>query len=343
MADFDIDNYMDLDAYYLDDETNVLVKDNINLNLKLKGHLKCNPSGLNSSCESLGANSDPFFDDSSYDDPVVTAQSVLSMDDVPNVAADATATSPIIITPLDAQFTGFDNFFFDENNFFRVERDCIYNFPNKDLIDNDTLLDCGYSDSVSEVSDDLRHDWLSECDDTNECSDKCGSPDKIHNNNDTKEIPPLKHKPKCDNLRSSEPVPSPSPTLPPTIGALVKHTYGAKLKQPCSLQCFHCDTIFKTYTLLVDHYEKFNLYKNLKYKCPLNLCPFHLIGFNKKLVVRKHIVSQHFNKKTQKLSCKSSFDEANLISQMIYTCKTCRKVFYRKDSLQRHYRLIHKT
>lgn len=104
--------------------------------------------------------------------------------------------------------------------------------------------------------------------------------------------------------------------------------------------CFDCGKGLKNLYQLILHYEEERLFDKLKFKCVIRNCPFHAIGFERKMNLRKHIISQHFNKEKQMLACHE--DELNLIKELLYFCDGCEGVFYRKDTLKRHEKLHQK-
>ncbi|EGV62158.1 hypothetical protein CANTEDRAFT_136098 [Yamadazyma tenuis ATCC 10573] len=107
------------------------------------------------------------------------------------------------------------------------------------------------------------------------------------------------------------------------------------------LLCSHCPKKFETVHELALHCQEFNLYKGFKYKCPLATCPFKLIGFNKKLDLRRHVTAKHIDRKTFEVLTDDTYEE-KFVRSLVYFCH-CQRVFYRRDSLQRHQRLIHRN
>lgn len=122
-------------------------------------------------------------------------------------------------------------------------------------------------------------------------------------------------------------------------GSFSKNILYSKLREPVS--CTHCDHSFESIWDLASHFEEFKI--NTAHKCPFDLCPFHLIGFSRKADLRRHCFQKHSEKVKSKDSI--SGDIKNILNNLIYSCKfeNCKKNFYRKDSLQRHLKLVHEN
>lgn len=105
--------------------------------------------------------------------------------------------------------------------------------------------------------------------------------------------------------------------------------------------CSHCNGEFENLYQLIRHYEKENFLDQLKFKCVIRNCPFHSIGFRKKLDVRRHIIAEHYNNKTRNISDFHG-DEIDFMKRLLYFCKECEKAFYRNDTLKRHEKHVHR-
>lgn len=105
-----------------------------------------------------------------------------------------------------------------------------------------------------------------------------------------------------------------------------------------NIQCSHCDEEFKSYLELSSHIDTYKLIRI--HKCPVLECPYNLIGFDKKALLRHHVISYHFNKGSL---LPEYYQYAQKLYSLIYKCndKKCGKCFYRRDSLSRHTKLVH--
>lgn len=122
-------------------------------------------------------------------------------------------------------------------------------------------------------------------------------------------------------------------------GSFSKNILSSKLRDPVG--CTHCDHSFENIWDLASHFEEFKI--NTAHKCPFDLCPFHLIGFSRKADLRRHCFQKHSEKVKSKDTING--DVKNILNNLIYSCKfeNCQKNFYRKDSLQRHLKLVHEN
>lgn len=105
--------------------------------------------------------------------------------------------------------------------------------------------------------------------------------------------------------------------------------------------CTHCNDEFESLLLLAEHFDKYKL--TTAHKCPFDSCPFFMIGFTRKADLRRHCLTKHFEK--GKLTQSINKNIKQVLNNLIYSCKidNCGKNFYRKDSLQRHLKLVHKN
>lgn len=107
------------------------------------------------------------------------------------------------------------------------------------------------------------------------------------------------------------------------------------------IACSHCDYTARNILELAKHFDKFRI--NAGHKCPFETCPFNFIGFTRKAELRRHCISSHFER--GKLNESTNQSVKTVLSNLVYSCKfpNCGKNFYRKDSLQRHLKLVHEN
>lgn len=107
------------------------------------------------------------------------------------------------------------------------------------------------------------------------------------------------------------------------------------------IACSHCDYTAPNILELAKHFDKFRI--NAGHKCPFETCPFNFIGFTRKAELRRHCISSHFER--GKLNESTNQSVKTVLSNLVYSCKfpNCGKNFYRKDSLQRHLKLVHEN
>lgn len=103
--------------------------------------------------------------------------------------------------------------------------------------------------------------------------------------------------------------------------------------------CTHCNQRFDSILQLGHHFDKYKVVT--PHKCPFDSCPYFLIGFSRKAELRRHCLTKHFEK--GKLTQSINQNIKQVLNNLIYSCKidNCGKNFYRKDSLQRHLKLVH--
>mmetsp|Transcript_195 Transcript_195/g.174 ORF Transcript_195/g.174 Transcript_195/m.174 type:complete len:382 (-) Transcript_195:655-1800(-) len=105
--------------------------------------------------------------------------------------------------------------------------------------------------------------------------------------------------------------------------------------------CTHCNNRFDSILQLGHHFDKNKLVT--PHKCPFDSCPYFFIGFARKAELRRHCLTKHFEK--GKLTQSINQNIKQVLNNLIYSCKidNCGKNFYRKDSLQRHLKLVHEN
>lgn len=128
----------------------------------------------------------------------------------------------------------------------------------------------------------------------------------------------------------------------PSLVEQLKSKYsGAELsaKSKSPYQCSHCNRDFATIIDLAIHFDRCKI--TTAHKCPFEACPFQYVGFSRKADLRRHCLTKHFEK--GKLNERINLDVKHILKSLIYSCnyENCGKNFYRKDSLQRHMKLVH--
>lgn len=115
-----------------------------------------------------------------------------------------------------------------------------------------------------------------------------------------------------------------------------------------TLLCGHCNTDYDNVEAYMTHLEAEGFqHENF---CADTTCPFSVLGFRFKWLLRRHICKHHLkdynSTRTRKASCESSGKRdalTRLLLQHVYVCELngCSRAFYRLDSLLRHQKLLH--
>lgn len=429
MNHFDIGNYLNLDKYYKDEDTNEIHKDNINLSLKLGGYLKCRHRTKTIE-EPISSNSNGYITTT-----IVTApdnDSSSAVNSANSVAANNSEEYyKSMTTPIDSINKSFSSACMEDLNSYKQTTTnpdlfCLSagsnhnpnnnqwsdswfvsayksNASNSDLsnhansgLPSSYELASGRFLSTSSLSSSLDSDinMMDDSEDINVKQQSCGdmNSEEMWGGSNTEfqsddfqsnlwnllSDKPNQHEDQLhhcvpsqlnDYSYGSSPYPSlnitplnsrsGSPGTPsslfscpydsneeeevvpktPTFCEMIMNKFESVLNDFDDYDCSHCNVKFHTLYSYLQHCEREDLFKLLKYKCPVNSCPLRLIGLNKKVLLRKHVLDSHYNRKKQVYTCKKS-DVPN-VRQLVFTCGYCDKVFYRKDSLNRHLRLIH--
>lgn len=119
------------------------------------------------------------------------------------------------------------------------------------------------------------------------------------------------------------------------------------LRKP--IECNHCTQCFNKATHYAEHLDRLVLVP--KYDCPVPSCLHARIGFLKKMDLKIHISQIHLTKyngckKTEEKSkVRDKFGPKVFDRMMSYlnvcNVESCGRAFYRKDSLNRHMKLLH--
>ncbi|KAG7932400.1 hypothetical protein KL934_003843 [Ogataea polymorpha] len=130
-------------------------------------------------------------------------------------------------------------------------------------------------------------------------------------------------------------------------------------KKGSSYKCSHCTEQFNTVESFILHLEKYKLVRSNK--CPVKDCPYRIIGLPRKPELRRHCLSQHSETLENLLRLKfqegiepdvrtlskpkNNESEVDPKKKKPNVCprEGCGKKFRRKDSLQRHERLVHEN
>lgn len=117
-----------------------------------------------------------------------------------------------------------------------------------------------------------------------------------------------------------------------------------KLAKP--IGCCHCKEVFRSTVAYAEHLDVYDV--AVQHTCPVADCPFNYIGFCKKVDLRVHVFNAHFKKKKGLKHHKPDPHGdhiKNMLTDLLYICEDhhCLRPFYRRDSLTRHMRLVHKV
>lgn len=106
-------------------------------------------------------------------------------------------------------------------------------------------------------------------------------------------------------------------------------------------KCSHCAEFFPTLYMLAQHFDEHKVARY--FQCPFKGCVWNILGLPRRAEVRRHCSSQH--------STKIEFERCNEnrlnatpttnVEKIICSHENCSRVFKRKDSLQRHIKLVH--
>ncbi|ODV81370.1 uncharacterized protein CANTADRAFT_19012 [Suhomyces tanzawaensis NRRL Y-17324] len=104
----------------------------------------------------------------------------------------------------------------------------------------------------------------------------------------------------------------------------------------------HCSAVFQDFIELAEHYDEHKIirYCPRSFICPIDDCPMNILGYNKKALLKQHVVSHHFAKGYVKPEL---LKYSQQLLSIVFVCEhsDCKKGFYRRDSLTRHLKLVH--
>lgn len=132
----------------------------------------------------------------------------------------------------------------------------------------------------------------------------------------------------------------------PLVAKLLELYPNHATKLPKSVSCCHCKEQFSTTLDYAAHLDAHSV--AVQHTCPVADCPFSYLGFSKKGDLRIHVFNAHFKKKKGLKHHRPDTEGDHLkseLSNLLYICENhhCLRPFYRRDSLTRHMRLVHKV
>lgn len=150
------------------------------------------------------------------------------------------------------------------------------------------------------------------------------------------------------SISSINSLPNKLPLLKPTFESYLKeYIKDDDYKLSKSVNCNHCETSFNNILKYCKHLDEFKL--TTPYQCADKTCPFHKVGFMKKIDLRVHITQVHLQiYNNSSIQEKMKLIEKNpqvyeFFMNYTYVCpnESCKRIFYRKDTLNRHVKLVH--
>ncbi|KAL7663222.1 hypothetical protein ABC855_g3951 [[Candida] zeylanoides] len=109
-----------------------------------------------------------------------------------------------------------------------------------------------------------------------------------------------------------------------------------------NFKCSHCTLNFTNLMEFAQHLDENDVRR--PHLCPVEDCPWSVVGLPRKVDLRRHCMSQHFLRgKLNEDDPLMSTETKSQMVRLLYSCDEprCGKHFYRRDSLQRHQRLVH--
>ncbi|CAI4038745.1 hypothetical protein SMKI_06G0920 [Saccharomyces mikatae IFO 1815] len=105
-----------------------------------------------------------------------------------------------------------------------------------------------------------------------------------------------------------------------------------------SYHCAHCSEKFATLLEFAAHLDDFNLER--QYKCPIQQCPWKILGFQQATGLRRHCTSQHRGELNMEME-KSLNLKVEKYPGLNCPFPICQKTFKRKDAYKRHVAMVH--
>lgn len=349
-------------GYYHDEETNEIYQDNIGLDFKLNGYLSCQKPEISRTlcsedAKPLKLNFQPWGDI----EPFIDIDTDIYYDDFRNEAPRLDYQIWSQDKPTHIENDIIDEFKYSSTSSSSPDHYTNLDFQNAwDHLDRDNCL--SRISSLSELSGTLESNSKNSFDSVvsaiemylNENFDNVPSTDSLVVTHKSKQIIPKKHF--KNNLKTASKglynISSVASKLPSTsiiprfkdssnIAESLIDTFRDTVDHKKKYSCNHCDESITSLKGLILHYEEHNLFRHLKYRCVVNECPFKIIGFNKKILLRKHLIIEHFNGKDPSNNIKNK-QEHELVKQLLFICPKCDKLFSRRDTSQRHEKTVHK-
>lgn len=109
-----------------------------------------------------------------------------------------------------------------------------------------------------------------------------------------------------------------------------------------NFKCSHCTLNFTNLMEFAQHLDENDVRR--PHLCPVEDCPWSVVGLPRKVDLRRHCMLQHFLRgKLNEDDPLMSTETKSQMVRLLYSCDEprCGKHFYRRDSLQRHQRLVH--
>lgn len=105
-----------------------------------------------------------------------------------------------------------------------------------------------------------------------------------------------------------------------------------------SYRCAHCSEKFATLLEFAAHLDEFNLERPRK--CPIEQCPWKILGFQQATGLRRHCASQHIGELDIEME-KSLNLKVEKYPGLNCPFPICQKTFKRKDAYKRHVAMVH--
>ncbi|CAI4484221.1 AIG_G0020540.mRNA.1.CDS.1 [Saccharomyces cerevisiae] len=105
-----------------------------------------------------------------------------------------------------------------------------------------------------------------------------------------------------------------------------------------SYHCSHCSEKYATLVEFAAHLDEFNLERPCK--CPIEQCPWKILGFQQATGLRRHCASQHIGELDIEME-KSLNLKVEKYPGLNCPFPICQKTFRRKDAYKRHVAMVH--
>ncbi|QHS73361.1 Rme1p [Saccharomyces paradoxus] len=105
-----------------------------------------------------------------------------------------------------------------------------------------------------------------------------------------------------------------------------------------SYRCAHCSEKFATLLEFAAHLDEFNLERPRK--CPIEQCPWKILGFQQATGLRRHCASQHIGELDVEMEKLLNL-KVEKYPGLNCPFPICQKTFKRKDAYKRHVAMVH--